>query len=579
MLASIALTIVQGVLPVVSLFLIKLMVDAVAAAINNPDKGAAFQQVVVLIGIQGAVALLGIVLSSFSGLVREAQGMIVADRMQDLLNDKAVEADLEYYESSGYYDTMTRAQEDAPQRPMLILGSLASMGQNSITLVSVAALLLTFNWGITVLLFAAALPAFWVRVRFSRIIYRWIRQYTPEQRKIDYLDWLLTRDIHAKEIRLFGLGNLLTRQSHDLRADLRGKRIKLATRRSVETFGASAIALIVAFVGLALVGIRAVNGDLTIGDLVMFFEAFRRMQGSLNSVSSSISDLYDNNLFLNNLFEFLGLRRKIAEPDHPEALPEEMRQGIAFHQVSFQYPDSGRRSLDDISLTIRPGEKIALVGFNGSGKTTLIKLLCRLYDPTEGSITIDGTDLRAYATADLRRAISVVFQDYAKYQMTASENIWMGDIDRPADPAKIQATARESGANEVIERLPLGYDTPLGKLFDDGEELSIGEWQKVAIARALWRDSQIIILDEPTSALDPTAEFEVFERFQQLAANRTAIIISHRFSTVRMADRIYVLDDGKIAESGTHDQLMEKGGAYAHLFKTQAQYYQPTLAA
>ncbi|MFQ6026174.1 MAG: ATP-binding cassette domain-containing protein, partial [Dehalococcoidia bacterium] len=447
MVTNVALTVVQGVLPVISLYLIKLLVDAVAAAVSNPDKAAAFQQVALIIGIQGMMAILSMVLGSIGGLVREVQGMIVSDRMQDILNDKAVEADLEYYESSSYYDTMTRAQQDAPQRPMRILGSLMSIGQSSVTLVSVAVLLLAFHWGITLMIFAAAIPAFAVRVRFSRIMYRWLRQHTPQQRKIGYLGWLITRDIHAKEIRLFGLGNLLTKQSHDMRGDLRKKRIKIAVRRTGESFGASSIALIIAFAGLVFIGFRAVHGALTVGDLVMFFEAFRRMQGHLDTVSSGVTSLYDNNLFLNNLFEFLGLRRKIAEPVEPQAVPQAMNQGITFDHVSFRYPDSDRKSLDDVSLTIRPGEKIAVVGFNGSGKTTLVKLLTRLYDPTDGSVTIDGTDLRDFPTADLRREISVVFQDYAKYQMTASENIWMGNIERSPVPAGIEAAARDSGAH------------------------------------------------------------------------------------------------------------------------------------
>jgi ATP-binding cassette subfamily B protein len=305
----------------------------------------------------------------------------------------------------------------------------------------------------------------------------------------------------------------------------------------------------------------------------MYFMAFQRGQGFLQEMLSGLAGLYEDNLFLSNLYEFLDLKPKVVEPAHASPVPCPMQTGIVLNHVSFQYPTGARKVLEDVSLAIRPGEVVALVGENGSGKTTLVKLMCRLYDPTAGTITIDGTDLRQFETAALRREFSVLFQDYAQYHLTARENIWFGNTVLPPDHERIIAAARNSGADDVISALPHGYETVLGKAFEDGEELSIGEWQKVALARAFLRDAQIIVLDEPTSSLDAKAEYAVFQNFRKLASGRTAILISHRFSTVRMADRIYVLKEGRIIEGGTHEELLHCGGTYAHLFETQAQYY------
>jgi ATP-binding cassette subfamily B protein len=288
---------------------------------------------------------------------------------------------------------------------------------------------------------------------------------------------------------------------------------------------------------------------------------------------SSLVSLYENSLFLSNLYEFLDLKRTVVEPLHPQALPVPLRIGIQFDQVQFRYPNSSRPLLEDISLTIRAGETVALVGENGAGKTTLIKLLCRLYDPTSGRITLDGIDLRQFETTALRREISVVFQDYAHYNLTARENIGFGDVNRLPDQDEIRSAAKTAGADKAIASLPYGYDTTLGKEFEEGEELSIGEWQKVALARAFLRQAQIIVLDEPTSALDAQAEHQIFEQFRQLTEGRTAILISHRLSSVKLADRIYVLKEGRIVESGTHNELLLLKGSYARLFEIQAQYY------
>jgi ATP-binding cassette subfamily B protein len=312
---------------------------------------------------------------------------------------------------------------------------------------------------------------------------------------------------------------------------------------------------------------------LRLGDLVLYYQALQRGQGNIKGLLNSLSGLYEDNLFLANLYEFLDIKPKLIDPPNPKPIPHPMKTGIEFKNVGFQYSTTTRKALKNINLTIKPGEVVALVGENGSGKTTLIKLLCRLYDPTQGRITIDGIDLSQFKTEELRRQISVIFQDYAKYHFTAQENIWLGNIDLPPQSDSIIKAAKRSGADDVITKLPKGYDTILGKLFDKGEELSIGQWQKVALARAFLRDSQLIVLDEPTSAMDPKAEYEVFEKFRQLIKNQSAILISHRLSTVKMADRIYVMDNGTIVEGGTHEELMKLSGTYAHLFEIQASQY------
>jgi len=567
------LLVIQGILPLLPLYLTKLMVDAVAAGVSAPDKAAALRYVLWLVGALAAVTLFSALIRLISGLVSEWQSHIVTDHMNDVLLAKSIEVDLEYYESARYYDTLHRAQREAPYRPISIVNGLSQLAQNSVSLLAIGALLLSFHWIIAVILFLAVSAGAALRIFHTGKLYRWQKENTATERQVSYYHGVLTGSAYSKEVRLFDLGKLFMDRARDLRRKLREGRLTLSRQRALTDFAAQTFATTVIYGCYAFVAYQVIGGRLTVGDLVMYYQAFQRVQGFLQGILSSLTGLYADNLFLSNLYEFLDLKRTVAEPAVARPVPQPMRVGIVFDHVSFQYPGGTRKAIEDVSLVIRPGEVVALVGENGSGKTTLIKLLCRLYDPTGGSITLDGIDLRQFETHALRREIAIIFQNYAHYHLSAEENIWLGNASLPPDRERVAAAARHSGADEVIRGLPRGYDTILGKRFADGEELSVGEWQKVALARAFMRDAQILVLDEPTSSMDAKAEYEVFQNFRKLVAGRSAILISHRFSTVRMADRIHVLQHGRVIEGGSHDELIRAGGTYARLFEMQARHY------
>ncbi|MEO1387733.1 MAG: ABC transporter ATP-binding protein [Cyanobacteria bacterium J06634_6] len=572
--ARTGLIVLQGLLPLGSIYSVKLLVDAVTGSqgLMIAEPHVLLRQITPLLIGLAAIALLILLCNTFSELVNTAQAQKVSDYMRSVLHRKSVELDLAFYENSRYHDTLQRAQQEASYRPNQILTRLAQVGQNSISLVAMVGLLLTLHWGILGIILVAAIPSVFVRTRYTRALYKWQRNWTPVERQSLYFSWMMTNEQFAKEIRLFNLGDLFNRRFDRLRAKVYQSRFKLMTERSLSFLAAALFSglLIGAIYGYILY--QTLQGTLQLGDLVLYHQALQRGQSSLKVMMTGLSGLHEDNLFLSNLYEFLDLKSSISTPSSAKPVPAALSNGIVFDRVSFQYEGTTRQALKDISLTVRPGETIALVGENGSGKTTLIKLLCRLYDPTSGRITFDHADLRDLDVLSLRNQISVIFQDYAKYNLSAQDNIWLGNIQLPPD-SDISSAAKRSGAHQVIEQLPDGYDTILGKLFARGEELSIGQWQKVALARAFLRKSQVIVLDEPTSAMDPKAEYEVFKRFKELIENQAAILITHRLSTVKMADRIYVMELGRIVESGSHDELMNQQGLYAKLFETQARNY------
>ncbi len=574
MVGSSLLLLVQGLLPLLTLYLTKVVVDAITAGVSAPDKAAAFRNVIWAVSFAAGAGVLSAVLTSVAVIVRELQQIAFQDHMQDIILRRSVQLDLEYYENSNYYDALHRAQQGGAHRPVAIVHRLVEIGQNLISLIAVATLLLSLHWAVGVLLIAATIPGVFVRLKYSEKFFAWLRERGPAERLASYFQFLVSTAPAAKEVRIFGLGPFLIRRHRDLRSQLRNEKVRMTAALSLKeliTQSAGAVGMLGVFAYLSL---RVIHGQMGLGDIVMYYQGIQRGVGFLRTILGSLTSLYEDCLFLTYLSDFLELKNKIIEPPSPAPMPRPIREGIVFDRVSFQYAGDDRRVLKDVSLTIRAGETVALVGENGVGKTTLIKLLCRLYDPTHGTISIDGTDLREFSTDQLRREICPIFQDYLQFTLSVEENIRLGDVDAPADPSRVIQAARLTGAEDFIQKLPHAYETQLGRTFEGGAELSIGQWQRLALARALFRNGQIIVLDEPTSSQDARSEYDFFENFRTLARGRIAVIISHRFSTVRMADRIFVLHDGTIRESGTHEELMSLQGTYASLFNLQAKAWQ-----
>jgi ATP-binding cassette subfamily B protein len=573
--ASAALTVLQGVLPLAAIWLTKLIVDKVSQAVAG--SGANYRDVAVLIILAGAVGLAALIMRSLASMVDQALSQTVTDHVTDLIHSQSIAVDLEYYENPRYHDILHRAQQEAPYRPTSIVNNLTSTGQALVSLIAMAALLLKLHWAVGLIILGGAIPGALVRLRFSRKLFAWQQERTAVERKSEYAHQLLIDSTHAKEIRAFGMGERFRGWYRDLRRQLRRELIELARRRSLADLAAGVAAVLAVFGTFAYIAWRAVRGDISLGMMVAYYQAFQTSLGSLQAVLRGLNNLYEDSLFLTYFDDFMALRPTVVSPAQPRPMPRPMTDGIRFDDVNFSYPDTQRTALKGISLSIRQGEVTALVGPNGSGKTTLVKLLCRLYDPSSGAITLDGVDLRSLDVDGLRRDMSVVFQDYSRYQLSARENIRLGDARLDADDPAIEQAARDAGVHEVIAGLPHGYDTSLGRWFDQGQELSVGEWQKIALARAFVRDAQILVLDEPTSALDPQAEWEVFRHIKELARGRSVVLVSHRFSTVRTADRIHIFDQGRIVESGTHDELVALGGRYAEMYEVQARAYQVTV--
>lgn len=572
-LASFGLLLVQAAIPLLSLYLLKLLVDSVSAGISAADRTAALDRVVLLVALAAGAAILGAACRSAAALLTDAQGAVVTDRMLDMLHEKSIAVDYGYYENSRYFDTLHQAQRDAPFRPMRILVGLTRVSQGGLSLLAIGGLLFSFHWSIGLVLFLVVIPGTLARVKYASRFFHWSRSRTELERMANYLSGLLVEPGPAKEIRLFSLGPRFMSRFRNIRQRLRRERLDIATRRSLAEFATEVGATIAVFGAYAFIAVRTLDGLASVGTFVMYIEAFRRAQGYVQELLSGFAMLYEDNLFLSSFNAFLGIENTVTQPARPVAVPQPLRHGVVFEQVEFAYPGSGRKTLNGINLLVRPGETVALVGANGSGKTTLVKLLCRLYDPTGGSVTLDGIDLRRFDTTELRSAIAVLFQDFARYNLSARENIALEDMAESPASAAVVAAATRAGVHEVIEGLSSGYATVLGKRFGEGEELSVGEWQKLALARAFVRDAPIIVLDEPTSAIDPEAERDVMEGFRALVKERTGIVISHRLSTVTWVNRIYVLEGGRVVESGPHAELLRQGGVYARLFEAQAQFY------
>jgi ATP-binding cassette subfamily B protein len=570
-------TLFQALIPAATAWVGKLTIDAVVSALAQPALG--FGPVALPLALGVGLALAGQVLNALHQVSQDLLRDKLTYRINAQIIEKALTLDLEFFETPHKQDMLQRAWQEASFRPLMILQETFMLVQHVITLVTMTALMLRFSVWVVLLLVVTGLPALYVQSKFARESFMLYHGRAGAWRRLMYYSMLLTQGNFVKEIKLFGLGRVLLDRYKTLYAQFIRENRGLALRRNAASAALQLLGLAGYYGAYLAVILQTLGGHLTLGDLTLYSALLMQAPLIAQSLMQVMSTIYEQNLFLGNLFAFLGLQPSMPPGGVGRPTPETLRQGIEFRHVNFRYPSSMSDILHDISLTIRPGEKIALVGENGAGKTTLIKLLTRLYDPSSGSITFDGVDLRELDPASVQARIGVIFQDFVQYHLPARENIGFGQVEALNDEARIIAAAQKSGAHEIISRLPQGYDTMLGRLFlerdgrREGSDLSIGQWQKVALARAFMRAAPLLILDEPTASLDARAEYEIFKRFQELAADRTAILISHRFSTVRMADRIIVLEAGRIIEQGTHAELLQMGGKYAALFNLQAEGY------
>lgn len=597
------LRLVRAVIPAATLWVGKLIIDQVVAL---QATGGDWRAVLPLIFLEIGIVVAGELLGRVSMLVDSLLADLFTIRVSVRLMEHAATLDLAQFENPEFYDHLERARRQTTGRVGL-LATLMGMGESVITLATMSALLLAFNPWLMVLLGVTILPGFLGETRFAALQYSLMFRWTQQRRQLDYLRFVGASKETAKEVQLFGLAPWLIARFRRLSEQWHKENRRLAVRRSIVSTGLSLIATAGYYAAYVIIIGQTVLGAITLGDLTLLAGAFSQARGLMRNLLHSASSIYDESLYLRDLFVFFEMAPTISSRPGAPPVPNPIREGFVFEDVGFRYPGSDRWAVRHLSFRLRPGERIALVGENGAGKTTLTKLLARLYDPSEGRILLDGRDLREYDVASLRKAIGVIFQDFVRYDFRFDENVGIGEISEVSEyldrasqadgsaappgsggalvaaagngrstepvPSAIEAAAEKSLAASLLERFPGRWRQMLGRRFDDGVELSGGEWQKIALARAYMREAQVLILDEPTAALDARAEYEVFRRFSALIAGRTAVLISHRFSTVRMADRIIVMRQGEIVEDGTHDELLAHGGLYAELFAMQAEGY------
>jgi len=584
-----AATVVAGIVPATSAYTSKLLVNAVVQGIVvhrehiadriRLDLGlwhpvlTTLNAIIFLAVLQLVIFALIAFLSTVRNITQQLLQNSVSMRIQLMVMEKAAGLDLAFYEDPASYDLLRRAQTDSINRPVMMISTAFGLVQTTLTFISMIALLVVVSPLLALIALVSPIPAFIADTRYGWRGYNIARWGSRLLRRMTYLVTLLTTDSYAKEVKLFGLGQYFIDRYRLIGETYYGSQRRQVVRRYSIGFLWGNLSTIATSVTYLYVALQAIAGRLTLGDLTLYTTAAQSVQNSIQGILGGFSGMYEHNLYLSNLFELLNTKTVLPVPAKPVPVVLPMRGEIRFEHVTFAYPGATENALTDLSFTVSPGETIAIVGRNGAGKTTLFKLICRLYDPVAGRILIDDVDIRDYDPAALRAQIGGMFQDYVTYQATAAENIGLGNLQSLSDRDAVVKASRQAGSDALIAGLPQGYETALGKWFDAGVNLSGGEWQKVALARAFMRDARILLLDEPTSALDAQAEYDLFERLRSLTRGRTAVYISHRFSTVRRADRILFLEHGRLVEQGTHEQLMRLSGRYARLFRLQAAAY------
>ncbi|MGD0341472.1 MAG: ABC transporter ATP-binding protein [Bacteroidales bacterium] len=564
---NVVISVLRSFLPLLLLWLLKGLIDGITAAASarpgQPIMNILWPVIAVVI-----IWFLDEASSDLSNFIRKKQSLKLETFMYSLLHAKAIKLDLINFERPEYFDILTRASREAPWRPNSILNNLVSILRGLLSLILMAGVLTSLNWMLALLLIVVNIPGIWLRFYYADVLYNFQRDQTPEARKTAYFNWLLTGDRPSREVRLFGLGEYFMSLFKKSFLKTKEEELRIIKKRTLielisDLFKAAAVLITILFVAN-----ETIKGDITLGKMAMLILAFRQGMVYIRDLLGSVGGLYEDSLFIGDTFEFLNLKENVVAIP-PEKEPSGLNNSIEVESLTFKYPGNTETTIKNVSFRIMKGEVIALVGPNGAGKSTLARLICRLYDPDSGSVKLDGVDIRNMDPARYRKLLSVIFQDFMLYNLEAGENIRLGNIEEENPGDKIISAARASGIHDLINSLPEGYSTAIGNLFDDSRELSWGEWQKLALSRALFRDAPLLILDEPSSSLDVDTEYDIFSRFREIVRGRTSILISHRFTNVSLADRIIVLNRGAVAEIGTHEELMKKKGMYYSMFTKQ----------